>query len=265
MNTRNKLAFVAILSSSLMLHAERIEEQREYTFDLSSPHAIALKVEDSNIKVEGTNEDSIYVEIERSVDARSKAKGHAILEQLGSKIAEHANKLEIESPLTAMKNPHKKAHFRETITIRTPYQTELSIKTEDGNVVLKKLSGDIKIKAEDGNVACHDFSGFLEAKLEDGNLKGKRFSGTITAKLEDGDAYLHFVDTPEESCYLKAGDGNISLDLDKDCHVRLEMKTKDGNIDSNYETILTKTDETKEPHKNVSISLKTEDGNITIN
>lgn len=123
--------------------------------------------------------------------------------------------------------------------------------SEDGNtLVIKAVSGDLKIKAPretdielkgvSGDLDLRNLSGRIDISSVSGDITGKGLSGSFLGDFVSGDIELEY-DTVER-IEIKSKSGDIEIRLDPKVEAALEIESKYGNIDCDFD-LLDKADE----------------------
>ena len=131
---------------------------------------------------------------------------------------------------------------------------DLAVKIGDGDLHLKDCAGaNMKIKTTDGDVTATDCSGTIDMKAGDGKINLNHIDGSLNMEAGDGSAYvdgkfqqlvLKVVDADlkltvengsvmQDSWWIKATDGDVSLQLPQDFSANINISTSDGKINTN--------------------------------
>ena len=132
-----------------------------------------------------------------------------------------------------------------------PRNTNLTIRTSDGNVVIERVNGRAEIRTGDGSIRLTETTGELLAETTDGNIQiddcsGRmeirtndgsiRLSGTPTklrARSDDGNVAFRIRTgaTMTEDWMIDTGDGSISLELPEGFAAEIEADPgSDGRV-----------------------------------
>jgi DUF4097 and DUF4098 domain-containing protein YvlB len=130
--------------------------------------------------------------------------------------------------------------------ISVPSYLAFDIDSDDGDLNLENITGDIHIKADDGDIALKDISNaFTEIKTKDGDVNIKGLKGELSIKADDGTVTLENIDVSDGEVSASDGririrdsKGNFFVDSDDGdisliniAGEKLEAKTQDGDID----------------------------------
>ena len=131
-----------------------------------------------------------------------------------------------------------------------PRNSNLVIRTSDGNVIVERVSGRAEIRTSDGAIRLTETTGELLAETSDGNIQiddcaGRveirtndgsiRLSGTPTrlrARSDDGSVALRIRTgaTMMEDWMIDTGDGSISLELPEGFAAEIEADPGSGRV-----------------------------------
>jgi len=132
-----------------------------------------------------------------------------------------------------------------------PRNSNLAIRTSDGNVVIERVNGRAEIRTSDGAIRLTETSGEVLAETTDGNIQiddvvGRveirtndgsiRLSGTPTrlrARSDDGSVALRIRTgaTMTEDWMIDTGDGSVSLELPEGFSAEIEADPgSDGRV-----------------------------------
>lgn len=114
----------------------------------------------------------------------------------------------------------------------SPVEGKIQIDTGDGNVNAKGLHGDIRLHSGDGHIEGQDFAGILNVDTGDGHINVTGRFDVLYLKTGDGgiDAQADQGSKITDSWTLHSGDGHINLKVPADFSADLDAKTGDGHI-----------------------------------
>ena len=117
---------------------------------------------------------------------------------------------------------------------------------EDGNtLVIKAVSGDLRIetpretdielKGISGDLDLQDIKGLIAISSVSGDIQGEGLSGSFQGDFVSGDIELEY--DAVERIEIKSKSGDIKIKLDPRVEVTLEIESKYGNIDCDFELL----------------------------
>jgi DUF4097 and DUF4098 domain-containing protein YvlB len=115
---------------------------------------------------------------------------------------------------------------RVDIDIKVPRNSKLNLRTGDGNINLREVSGPIVLHSGDGNLLVESVEGTLNATTGDGNIELRGIKGDVTAGSGDGRIDVQNVDGLLK---INTGDGRVRAHGRFDL---LDIKTGDGGVEA---------------------------------
>jgi DUF4097 and DUF4098 domain-containing protein YvlB len=115
-------------------------------------------------------------------------------------------------------------HIQVESRITVPARCNIRIKTVDGNIDLKNVTGRIECKTIDGNISLSQLKESLTVRTIDGNISAGDISGSMYMKSIDGNFNVKRFSGELE---IRSTDGNLILE---DGNGALTASTADGNI-----------------------------------
>lgn len=119
-------------------------------------------------------------------------------------------------------------------------------KTSDGDIDVTFVKGDVKAATSDGDIFVKEIVGYTELKTSDGSIKAQKVLGDLDMVTSDGSVDAFNV---KGNIYVHTSDGNITFDGLKGS---LKAQTSDGHIDGSISELYDLLD------------LKTTDGDIDV-
>ena len=121
------------------------------------------------------------------------------------------------------------------------------LRTEDGEVVLRRTSGDATIESGDGDLVVSDARGDVSATTEDGSITIDGAAGEVTAESQDGDitvrnpgairqvitadgAIVTDVPAVTDAARVRSADGDVTARVDDAIDAAVDVTTDDGEI-----------------------------------
>jgi DUF4097 and DUF4098 domain-containing protein YvlB len=178
--------------------------------------------------------------------------------------------------------------------VETPASLGLDAKTEDGNLSVRGLAGNLRMHSGDGSVTLEDLRGDLHLTASDGNINIHNATGTLEARASDGHmrvdgqfsaVHLHTSDGNLElslaagsrltaASRIESSDGRVTVRVPQNLAADLDVSTSDGHVDcalpltmDNYNS----GGESSHHHLagrlnggGVPLSIHTSDGNVSI-
>jgi hypothetical protein len=211
-----------------MDHEGQIEHvEKRFTVQPGSPSEVHLITFDGAVEVRSWDRPEVLIQIDkRGADKETLGKIEIIADKKGDVI-------QIEARYTKTRTTFVGLGFFLSPTAKlvasVPRNTNLTIRTSDGNVVLERVSGHADIHTGDGTVRVTETSGELLAETSDGSIQMDDVTGRIEARTSDGTIRLS--GTPS-SLKARSGDGSISLRIRSGASMTDDwmVTTDDGSI-----------------------------------
>lgn len=102
------------------------------------------------------------------------------------------------------------------------------IEAVSGDMIAKRVQGDLNAKSVNGDALIDDVKGLVGLKTVNGDLLIEKIGGGVEAKAS-GDGTLDFSPVPWQAYRVDVG-GNLSFSLPEDCNADLSIKSGKGDI-----------------------------------
>jgi hypothetical protein len=253
------LALVALLAlSSLSARAD----EWSHSYPVTAKPEVTVNSNDGDVEV--------LVGSNQQVDVRVITRGWKIKDDVQITGNQSGNHLEIKL--------HKTSNVcfgvclqSIRVEVRVPRESDLNIHTDDGNVRVENVTGNLQFETGDGDVRLRNVEGSLHADTHDGNVEVNGRFNVLSLHTGDGniDAEVGAVTAPQSGWLLRSGDGNIRLRLPGNLGADLDAHSGDGAV--NVGVPVTASGVGKENSfrgkingGGVSIELRTGDGDIKV-
>lgn len=236
-----------VLFFPLAAAAQNSDTSWEKTYSLSGRPTLNLEVGDSSLDVHPCANACTGVHI-RVTAQNTKLSLYTLEESQSGNAVRFSLK---EKPRLGFHvNWHTSAAVR--VEVETPAEVILEAHTDDGNLSVHDLRGDLSTFSGDGSQTLEHVSGQLRLRGSDGCITVRRSSGTIEAETSDGKLdvsgsfsglQLHSSDGGvrvaldqgsrlTQSSSIQGSDGSIELRVPRSFPADLDLHTSDGHIDS---------------------------------
>ena len=250
----NKLMTIFILTccSLTIAKSDRLfEDTIIKTYQVENGGTLTIDSNLGEIDVKGVKGNQVQIKIIRQIKAESQRAANQILEYLDIDTHQQTQDVVIYAKYHQPKNQffkwidgsHRWPNLRFIITVPTVYHLDLI--TEDGDITISQIQGNVYCSTSDGDVLVEDITGPADIKTSDGNVQIENVNGPVAVKTSDGNILL---DECSESVDLKTSDGDIRVNWVKgdviaytsDGHIAIQetkgavtAKTSDGDIEVN--------------------------------
>src|SRR6266700_4925855 len=200
--------------AALPAHADRVEKH----FPVQSKPMVTVRNASGRIQVKAWSKNEVQV-------AWTNAGGKAAVET-----EQAGNRIEV---LTHMANETASADDVKTdFEITVPTESELSVRTDSGNVTVDSVHGDMTFDTVGANLQLSDVDGYMVVKTIDGSLVCNRCSGKLEANSSSGNVQM--IAPTLDSVRVQTSSGNILFDgsfLSRGIYI---MKNFSGTIEVHF-------------------------------
>jgi hypothetical protein len=252
-----KLLMIGLLALLLVPSAWAWQDEVETidrSFTVDGVPEIYLRNVDGRTRLTSHEGNEVRVRAVKTVSrARDEAEARQAASEVKVLIEQVGNRIEVETkyPKKAWsRGPRVLVHFE----VEAPRQSDLDIKSVDGNLDVTGFEGDLQLATVDGNLTIEDCAGEVLAKSVDGDADLRDVTGRVEARTVDGDLNIHGrmshleahstdgdltirvePDSVMESGWsLRTTDGDISVVLPEGFGADLDVKASDGDIESDH-------------------------------
>jgi DUF4097 and DUF4098 domain-containing protein YvlB len=194
-------------------HADRVEKH----FAVQNKPKIAVRNSSGRIQVKAWTKSEVMV-------AWTNASGK---EQVETELA--GNRVEVESRMSeGAPADESKTDFE----INVPVDSELSVRTDSGNVTVESVHGDMTFDTVGASLQLTDVDGYMVVKTIDGSLICNRCSGKLEANSISGNVQM--ISPTLDSVRVQTSSGNILFDgsfLSRGIYI---MKNFSGTIEVHF-------------------------------
>jgi DUF4097 and DUF4098 domain-containing protein YvlB len=191
-------------------------------YSVSGKPSVRVETDDGDIEISPGTANEVNAHVVTSGMKISSSDVHVIESQQGDHI-----ELLVKTPKHWL--TFSMGHHSVRVQIQVPPQSDLDIRSGDGNVKSGPVAGHIQIDTGDGNIDSNGLHGDLHLHTGDGHVQGNDFDGNLSA--DSGDGYIT-VRGRFDVLYLKSGDGNIEAEVQSGSKIASgwNLHTGDGHI-----------------------------------
>jgi DUF4097 and DUF4098 domain-containing protein YvlB len=112
----------------------------------------------------------------------------------------------------------------------------VDIRTGDGHIMVNGAKGDVRLSTGDGHIQATNLDGRLDASSGDGHIQVDGRFDLLNLKTNDGaiDARLSNGSRITTSWLVRSGDGNVTLHFPENFQADLDAHTGDGRINLDF-------------------------------
>lgn len=260
------IIFILFISTSIALQAQEDKASFNETFDVSTPLQFKATVSDGFIHVSPSESKTIKVFF-------IVKRGNNIVEISREELEEHLtiniiNSSELVDITIKQRHDHNwndwKLIYNVSLEVYVPRETACTLRSSDGDIKIKGLSGKQKCRTSDGDIELYGINGDVNGQTSDGDITLQDVVGTVVLTTSDGDIAA---DNIEGDASFVTSDGDIEMygivgytsaktsDGDitfKNLAGAFKGQTSDGDIMGNIVKL------------NNDLRLSTSDGNIRV-
>lgn len=161
------------------------------------------------------------------------------------------SQIDIEARMQGITGGIVWSDYRLEVDLWVPRETNLDIKTRDGDVTLGPLSGKIQVETNDGDIAALGLRGDLTLLSDDGDIDAGDLDGrlrlrtrdgdgeiagrfdALAARASDGDIELTVTrgSALAEPWTIESSDGRIGLRIPPDLKAYVDARSRDGSLE----------------------------------
>jgi DUF4097 and DUF4098 domain-containing protein YvlB len=232
---------LALLATPTTAHAD--EWNKKYTF--SGKPDLRVETGDGDVEIASGPANEIT--------ARVDAQGYKINDSdLHVEESQDGNRIQILVKTRNHFTFFSFGHHGLRVQVIVPAQSDMEIRTGDGNVRCSPVEGKISIDTGDGNLTATGLHGDIHLHSGDGHIDGQDFAGNLN--VDTGDGHIN-VTGRFDVLYLKTGDGGIDAQADPGSKIAnaWTLHSGDGHINLKVPSDF-----------NADLDAHTGDGHITL-
>lgn len=248
----------------------KIEDRLTKTFPVDSGGTLTIESDIGSIRIEGTDTDSVEIEILRYAKTNNRKRAAEILGNFDIQFNHSGNDVTIEAK-------YKKRGLRGfwsrignilqvkfVIAVPSEYNVDLNTKggsisvsdirgevlsktsggsldfdnidgditgnTSGGSVSIGEVSGNTRIRTSGGSIRISLAHGTVDAHTSGGSITVEEVMGSIKAHTSGGSVKARITKQPESDCRLTTSGGSISVYLPAELSMDLDAKTSGGRL-----------------------------------
>ena len=225
-------------------------------FDVNPGGTLLIDLDHGNIEIEPGQDDVVYIEVERIVEARDRDEAKQILEAHELDFDQSGDDVRMRSRFDRERWKRtlwrRGVEFKVEVTIRVPERYNVDFTNGAGNVVIDDLIGDVEGRTGAGNVTIGTVRGPVDVTSGSGNIEVdgaegririnsgagnvilRRVEGEIRATTGAGNIIAKITSQPDGDSRLESGAGNVTVYLDEDVGVYVDATASVGSASCDY-------------------------------
>ncbi len=261
----NRLFLLGLLLASPAWASQQIVETIDKSYTVDGTPQIDVRNVDGPITITVHQGSDVKVKAIKEVHkAASDADAKRAADKVKVEIQQVGNRIEITADypnniFSFGSGPYTIVRFE----ISAPKKSDVDAHGVDGSIEVAALEGRLQLKTVDGDLEVRSCLGEISAHTVDGDLRLENVGGTIEARTTDGDLRVDGalqalqVETTdgdlvvrvqpgskmEREWSMESTDGDIRLTLPEDFAANLEIRSKDGEITTQFPVTVQKVSE----------------------
>jgi DUF4097 and DUF4098 domain-containing protein YvlB len=220
----------------------RVEE-----FSIGTPGALQVRTSGGHITVEGSNSNSVRVEMYVRKNGKTLTPNDIDLDKWEIDISKSGNSIKAIAKHKGNSNWSSWNNNRPSISfvVFAPKQMSADLKTSGGHIEAKNLMGNQKIGTSGGHLNLSNLKGTIEARTSGGHIDLSNLEGDLTVRTSGGHISANTVagtlQAKTSGGHIKLSDisgsvraatsgGSITADL-KSIGQYVDLRTSGGNVD----------------------------------
>ena len=234
---------------------QRVEESstEELRFTTGERTVVEVRIDDGRVDVVGGEPGVVEVVFTNRARAADRAGARSLLENIRAEAIQDGDVVRVKAR-SGIGGAVTFGTVWTDVTIRVPPEsTELDIRTEDGRVEIRAVSGTIVAETGDGRIRITDVEGTVRLRTGDGSITGSNLTGDFDVLSDDGRIRLdgsfgHLrvmtadgsvrvrgrdITSISNDWSIRTSDGTIELSLPASLDAELDATTSDGRVINN--------------------------------
>ncbi len=210
---------------------EEATDQIERQFDVEPAPKVEVEGFNGEVTVEAGEDDQVSCTIERRATAGDAEMAKAALAAMVPTLTQDGNTIVIKV--------EKAEWFRDgwnassTIRVRVPADSTLRLGSSNGPVVVRGVEGPIQVSTTNAPIEVREGRGALALETTNGPIICEARDALLDLKSTNG--AIEFIGTVADGASkLLTTNGGVCLILDRDQDFRIEAKTSNGEVDSDF-------------------------------
>ncbi len=212
-------------AAALPLQSAEKTQKITKTFPFKNGGELILKAGDGQVFVTSGKTREISLKITKRVHSASLKKAQNVLNAIVIDIRQESNRIRIEE-----NSPNRNFSLFDIFSPEFWENRSLKIEVDYRLTVPPKIR--LNLKTDDGDITIRDIAGEIQARTDDGTLKIRNCSSeTISLYSDDGDMHVSNIQTngsPQSRLFFESNDGQITVKHGR--FDKISGKTNDGDV-----------------------------------
>jgi hypothetical protein len=228
------------------------------SFAVQDGGTLIVDVDFGNVTVNVTNDDMVYVEIERLIDIDDENELKRVLSRHDWEINKDGNNVLVESRFDRedtddswfRRRRHNNLRINVIVSVPARYGVDFTTgagnvtiadvagdvegKTGAGSIELGRIDGDVHIRSGSGNIDIAGVTGSLEVSSGAGNMTLGSVNGELDATTGAGNIDVYLTEQPRTDSNVESGAGNVTVFLASGVGVDVDARASVGSASSDF-------------------------------
>jgi hypothetical protein len=228
---------------------EEISKTEERSFDFRPGGRVQVTGNAGFIRVESWEKNEVFLRYTKRVWDSRRREAERRMENLQVEISDQPGQLIIRQ-VPEFEEDHfdffdlfdpdtwSRARYAARIDfeLRVPRQCELILETDEGEITVRQIEGNVEVNSDEGDIDLDDISrGDVTAETDEGDIIALRLTakgGSLNS--DEGDIEVDAARFDEGTWHITTDEGDVELFLPASANAEIELETTDGRIRSDF-------------------------------
>ena len=214
---------------------KRVEEEVvERSVEFAPGGRITIVNVNGDITVNSWDRHEVKMKAFKRARAESEDAARMLLEKTAVQFERTDEGIDIRTD--APKTPGRNRNVSVAYTVTVPKEIDLEMKTVNGTIEVKDISGAVDAKTTNGRIGLTGIVGTIQAKTTNGKIGLLEVLGPIRAKTTNGSIKAEVGGSGEQQHEIRAAttNGGIEVTLPKGLNANLKASTVNGKINTDF-------------------------------
>ncbi len=210
------------------------EEVVERTVEFALGGRLTIVNVNGDISVNSWDRNEVKMKAVKRARAESEEAARSLLEM--TTVLFDRTGLGIDIRTDAPKKPGRNRNVSVAYTVTVPKEIDLELKTINGTIEVKDISGAVDAKTTNGRIGLEGITGSIQAGTANGKIGLLEVLGPINAKTTNGSIRVAVGGSGEQQHEVRAAttNGGIEVTLPKGLNANLKASTVNGKIKTDF-------------------------------
>ena len=210
------------------------EEVVERSVEFSPGGRLSIVNVNGDISVNSWDRPEVKMKAVKRARAESEDAARMLLEKTTVQFDRTEQGIDIRT--AAPKKPGRNRNVSVAYTVTVPKEIDLEMKTVNGTIEVKDISGAVDAKTTNGRIGLTGIVGAIQAKTTNGKISLLEVLGPINAKTANGSITVAVGGSGEQQHEIRAAttNGGIEVTLPTGLNANLKASTVNGKINTDF-------------------------------